>query len=99
MQVKEQAETQLVNLELQLLKRGKELAYQNLEDRGHHITILADIVLRVIIIEMPLETMLSCHLRIRIDRRHHHHHHHYHHPCCHHLQHHNYDENCANWLK
>lgn len=41
MQVKEQAETQLVNVEL--LKRGNELAYQNLEDRGHHITILADI--------------------------------------------------------
>ena len=40
-QVKEQAETQLVNVEL--LKRGNELAYQNLEDRGHHITILADI--------------------------------------------------------
>ena len=41
MQVKEQAETQLVNVEL--LKGGNELAYQNLEDRGHHITILADI--------------------------------------------------------
>ena len=42
MQVKEQAETQLVNLEL--LKRGNELSlYQNLKDRGHHITVQADI--------------------------------------------------------
>lgn len=40
-QGKEQAEQQLVNLEL--LKRGNELAYQNLEDRGHHITVQADI--------------------------------------------------------
>ena len=37
MQVKEQAEQQRVNLEL--LKRGNELAYQNLEERGHHIFI------------------------------------------------------------
>ena len=41
MQVKEQAETQLVNLEL--LKRGNELSYQNLKDRGHHITVQGDI--------------------------------------------------------